>query len=165
MIVDGYNVIGSWPELQKLKLVSLEEARLGLIRMMEEYQAISGIRIILVFDAYQVAGPAKDMKVAKIDVFFTGEHETADELIERLVARLKHKRRSIFVATSDQIEQTVIFGQGAYRIPVRELYQWVQEARQQISNRARSTKAAKTRLDSILSPEQKYLLEKIRRKK
>jgi predicted RNA-binding protein with PIN domain len=165
LIVDGYNVIGAWPQLIALKAISLEEARLALIELMGEYQAITGTTVFIVFDAYQVPGPTRLYKQSRVKVLFSDEHETADELIERLVAGWRHKRRNIFVATSDFTQQTVIFGQGAYRIPVRELYDRVENARQQIASEMKDRISQKTTFDSILTPEQRLKLEKWRREK
>jgi predicted RNA-binding protein with PIN domain len=165
LIVDGYNVIGAWAPLQKLKAISLEEARRALIDMLEEYQSITGLRVFIVFDAYRVPGPTKEYQHPRLGVLFSSEEETADELIERLVAKWYNKRRSIFVATSDSVEQTVIFGQGAFRIPARELYFRVQEAKKRIAKEAGDRLTQKTTIDSFLTPEQRYKLERMRREK
>jgi predicted RNA-binding protein with PIN domain len=165
VILDGYNVIGAWPELRQLKDVSLEEARLSLISAAAEYQAITGNKVILVFDAYRSPGrptPREDRQ-NRVQVVFSDEEQTADEWIERLVAKYQNKRRNIFVATSDQTEQTVIFGYGAYRIPVREFIAKVKEARINISQEITSRSEQKTTFHDRLSPDQRRLLEKWRR--
>lgn len=54
LIVDGYNIIGAWPELQALKEENLEHARARLIEILSVHAALSKRKIILVFDAYQV---------------------------------------------------------------------------------------------------------------
>ena len=59
LIVDGYNIIGAWPELSKLKDTDLEGARDKLIHMLAEYQSFSGMKVYLVFDAYMVPGLGK----------------------------------------------------------------------------------------------------------
>lgn len=163
--MDGYNVIGAWPQLIELKAISLEEARLALIELMGEYQAITGTKVFIVFDAYQVPGPTKQYNQSRVKVLFSDENETADELIERLVAGWRNKRRTIFVATSDFTQQTVVFGQGAYRIPARELYYRVENAKRQIASEVKDRVSQKMTFDSILSPEQRYKLENWRREK
>ena len=122
LIVDGYNIIGDWPELRELKGAgNLEEARDELLTWLVEYQAYSGRKVIVVFDAHQVPGLGKKYKNNRITIYYTKENETADELIEKLVIQLHSRRRNIYVATSDYTEQSVIFGQGALRISAREL--------------------------------------------
>lgn len=165
LIVDGYNVIGAWPKLQELKAISLEEARIELIKMMAEYQGAKGITVIIVFDAHQVRGPIKEYRDSRVKVLFTSENETADELIEKLAAGWRSKRRNIFVATSDWVEQSVIFGQGAYRISARELHLMWEEAKQKISRETKDKVSQKTTIDLYLTPEQLIKLERMRREK
>ncbi|MFZ3590872.1 NYN domain-containing protein [Bacillus sp. DJP31] len=121
LLVDGYNVIGAWPELRKLKLTDLSAARDSLIEKMAEYQAYTGYRVIIVFDAHLVKGIEKKKKNHKVEIVFTREDETADERIEKLTKELRNIRTQIHVATSDLTEQWVIFGQGALRKSAREL--------------------------------------------
>lgn len=121
LLVDGYNMIGGWPELAELAKHGMQEARDRLLERLADYQAFSGWKVIAVFDAYQVPGLGKSFKQYKVEVHFTKEKETADECIERLVGELSHRRRQIYVATSDMVEQHVIFGQGALRLSAREL--------------------------------------------
>lgn len=121
LLVDGYNIIGSWPELQKLKKSDLAEARDLLIEKMAEYQAYTGYRVIIVFDAHMVKGIEKKQKNYRVEVIFTRENETADERIEKLAISLNNIKTQIHVATSDFTEQWAIFGQGALRKSAREL--------------------------------------------
>lgn len=121
LIVDGYNIIGAWPELMKLKVHDLEDARDRLIEMLAEFAGFSGFKVIIVFDAHQVPGLGKKYEQSRLEVLYTKEKETADECIERLVDQLMRRRVRIHVATSDLMEQHVIFGKGALRISSREL--------------------------------------------
>ncbi|MFC4025687.1 NYN domain-containing protein [Oceanobacillus longus] len=121
LVVDGYNIIGAWDELQRLKEKEIGQARDRLIELMAEYQAYSGHRVIIVFDAYYVKGIASKLKQYKVDVIYTKEKETADECIEKLVKKIKNIKTQVYVATSDYAEQRTIFGQGALRKSAREL--------------------------------------------
>ncbi|MDC3417777.1 NYN domain-containing protein [Aquibacillus salsiterrae] len=122
LVVDGYNIIGDWPELKVLKDKDLDQARNILIEKMAEYQAYRGHRVIVVFDAYHVRGTETKYKNYHVDVIFTKENETADECIERLVKDIKNVKTQVYVATSDYTEQRTIFAQGALRKSARELY-------------------------------------------
>ncbi|MEK4487736.1 NYN domain-containing protein [Psychrobacillus sp. FSL H8-0484] len=121
LLVDGYNIIGAWSELRKLKSDKLLDARDRLIELMAEYKAFTGIRVIVVFDAHLVPGIENKKKQNDVEIIYTRENETADERIEKLTLELSNRRTQIYVATSDMTEQRVIFGQGALRKSAREL--------------------------------------------
>lgn len=144
LIVDGYNMIGAWPELQQLKKSNLTEARDRLIELLSEYAVYSEQRVVIVFDAYLVPGHRQLQRSQGCSVVFTEKGETADEYIERLVGELKspHRRR-LFVATSDYTEQRITFGRGALRISARELLTMVNEAKQRISQQVNELKIQK----------------------
>lgn len=167
LIVDGYNIIGAWPELRELKRIGkLEEARDQLIQWLEEYQAYSGRQVIVVFDAHQVPGLGKKDQNGRLTVYFTKEDETADEMIEKLVKKLNHRRRQIYVATSDYTEQRVIFGEGALRISARELALEKDTTKQIIQqNMVKGNKKMKSNILSSLDDEMIKFFENWRRKK
>jgi predicted RNA-binding protein with PIN domain len=165
LIVDGYNIIGAWPQLQKLRDDNLEEARDRLIDILAEYQAFSGVKTYLVFDAYQVPGLGKEYRQNKLRVLYTKEKETADELIERLVTDLIARRRQIYVATSDMIEQHVIFGKGALRLTANELQTRVRQVRRDIQQKIQRPQPERQTLDSRINADLLEKLEKLRRGK
>ena len=121
LVVDGYNIIGAWDELAYLKRKEISLARDRLLEMLMEYQAFSGDRVIIVFDALYVKGQESKMAINNVEVIYTKENETADECIERLVTSLKNVKNQVYVATSDYLEQRTIFSRGALRISAREL--------------------------------------------
>jgi predicted RNA-binding protein with PIN domain len=122
LLVDGYNIIGAWPELERLKEQDLEDARDRLLDMLADYQGFTGLQIYVIFDAHQVSGLGSTYKQHKLIIVYTREKETADECIERLCTELISRRRNVYVATSDLVEQHVAFGKGALRVSARELY-------------------------------------------
>lgn len=164
LIVDGYNIIGAWPELNKLKDTDLEGARDKLIHMLAEYQSYSGMKVYLVFDAYMVPGLGKKYVQSKLNVLYTKEKETADERIERLVTNLMGRRRQIYVATSDMIEQHVIFGKGALRLPAGELLVKIKQNRKEVRERIEPEVSTKRNpFEGKLSNELKAQFERWRR--
>jgi predicted RNA-binding protein with PIN domain len=166
LIVDGYNMIGAWPELQKRAEDHLEDARDRLIELLANYQGYSGMKVIVVFDAHQVPGLGGKYNQNRIDIRYTKSKETADECIERLVVDLVRRRRSVFVATSDFVEQSVTFGKGALRISARELLLDIKESQKEIQTKITKNKVMKRNsFDSKLTRELKNTLEKWRRGK
>ncbi|MFD1021186.1 NYN domain-containing protein [Thalassobacillus hwangdonensis] len=163
LIVDGYNMIGAWPELKKMKTSDLGQARDALIEMMAEYQSYTGDRIIIVFDAYHVRGLAKKQKNYNVEVIFTKENETADERIERLAGELNDVRTQVYVATSDYAEQRTIFGQGAFRKSARELYIEVKNIERDIARDVSDQNKTTYQPKIPLKQEMRELFEKWRR--
>lgn len=165
LLVDGYNMIGGWPDLAALSQTGMQEARDRLLDLLADYQAFSGLRVIAVFDAYRVPGLGRSFVQGKVQVFFTKEKETADECIERLVGEFSHRRRQIYVATSDFIEQHVIFAQGALRISARELRIAIEENQKQVKQAIEPQNISSKRhsLEDKLPPEMRKRLEDWRR--
>ncbi|KIL52323.1 NYN domain-containing protein [Jeotgalibacillus soli] len=163
LLVDGYNIIGAWPELSELKSRDLGAARDRLIEMMAEYQGYTGYRVIVVFDAYYVQGIAKKHRNYKIEILFTSENETADERIEKLAIELNNIKTQVYVATSDFTEQWVIFGQGALRKSARELLIEMNVIEQKISKSVRKTQEERPITKIPLTDEVAEIFEKWRR--
>ncbi len=167
LIVDGYNIIGDWTELRELKDKGLlDEARNQLLDWLIEYKAYSGQKVIIVFDAHQMPGRGRRYYDKKVDIFYTKENETADELIEKLVIQYYHWERQIYVATSDYTEQRVIFAQGALRISARELAIEKKRINKSIKHDVNnSNKKTSTNIFINLDDEMKKIFEKWRRSK
>lgn len=121
LLVDGYNIIHSWPELKELAKNNLDAARTRLIDIMCNYQGYKKCILILVFDAYKVKNNlGSSYKYHNIYIVYTKEAQTADMYIERTTHELASKY-NITVATSDALEQLIVLGQGGKRISSREL--------------------------------------------
>lgn len=154
LVVDGYNIIFAWKELQELSRLNIDSARDRLKDILLNYQAYERCRLVVVFDAYKVKGNAgkkefydgKRKKSGKsaggsvkpeingsrerevgIEVVYTRTDETADAYIERLVHDEKGKYR-IAVATNDGLEQLTVMSQGALRMTAENLKEELQRA-------------------------------------
>lgn len=126
LLVDGYNIIFSWEELNKLAKESLDLARSRLINILCNYQGFKCCNLILVFDAYKIKGNHREVEqVHNISVVYTKEAETADMYIEKTAHKLSKDNR-VRVATSDSTEQIIIMGSGAIRVSATELLAEVQ---------------------------------------
>ena len=121
LLVDGYNIIFAWDDLNELSKDNLDAARGKLLDIMSNYQGYTGETVIVVFDAYKVKNGQRSVKqYNNISVVYTKEAETADMYIEKTVHKLA-KNAHITVATSDGLEQMIIMGNGACRMSAREL--------------------------------------------
>ncbi|WP_096202169.1 NYN domain-containing protein [Bacillus sp. FJAT-45350] len=163
LLVDGYNIIGAWPDLSALKDKDLALARDILVEKLAEYQAFTGYKVYVVFDAHMVVGVGKKYKNHRIEVIYTRENETADERIEKLVLELKRIDRQIHVATSDFAEQSVIFGSGALRKSARELLIELSGTKKGIAKVVEKTKKKRNSTKLVLTKEIAETFERWRR--
>ncbi len=105
LIVDGHSVIFAWPDLRKLHARRTESARNELVKILTDYQDASGVRVVAVFDGQ--GGKANETsEPGGIQIFYSAAGQTADAIVERLVATYAQKHE-ITVATSDFMEQQV----------------------------------------------------------
>jgi|SRR5699024_2857979 len=165
LIVDGYNIIGAWEELKTLTNTDMSQARDRLIELMADYQAYSGYKVIIIFDAHYVKGKESTYKTFDLNIIFTREKETADECIERLVSEYKTVENQVYVATSDHLEQRVIFGRGALRKSARELFIELRDSKERIDERIEVDQRTKPKSKIPLNDEVKAQFERWRRRR
>lgn len=139
LLVDGYNIIFSWEELNNLAKTNLDAARMKLMDILCNYQGYTNKEVIVVFDAYKVKGnPGSVEKYHNIHVVFTKEAETADMYIEKVTHEIGRKHR-VTVATSDGLEQVIIMQQGALRMSAAELKKHIEWTVEQIQTHLTET--------------------------
>ena len=121
LLIDGYNMIYAWDELKQFAADNMMAARDKLLDIISNYQAIKGINIIVVFDAYKVPGHGTELfDYHNVHVVYTRQAETADQYIEKFAIE-KHKQYDISVASNDGMIQLIITGAGAYRMSAADL--------------------------------------------
>ncbi len=132
LLVDGYNIIFAWEELNELAQVNMDAARGCLQDVLCNYQGIKKCGLILVFDAYKVKGFSGEIqKYHNIHVVYTKEAETADQYIEKVAHEIGRKYL-VTVATSDGTEQVIIRGQGCHLLSAKELKEEVEFANKEL---------------------------------
>lgn len=121
LIVDGYNIIFAWKDLNELSRVNIDSARDKLLDILSNYQGYKSCPVLVVFDAYKrKEHPGAKSKYHNLDVVYTKTDETADAFIERTVHEIGHKYR-VTVATNDGLEQLTVMSQGALRMSADNL--------------------------------------------
>jgi predicted RNA-binding protein with PIN domain len=159
LIVDGYNIIGSWDELNKLKKTDLGSARAQLIAILSAYFPWCWDRIIVVFDGQRFGWDHID----GVEVVFTGGRETADTMIERLAAGLS-TNHMVEVATSDFAEYRSASNLGAKVLSATALYERLDEERSNYRNRlADESDQRGVKFDDLLQKKVLDNLERLRR--
>jgi translation elongation factor EF-G/predicted RNA-binding protein with PIN domain len=132
LLIDGYNIIFSWEELNELAKVNMDAARSKLMDILCNYQGFKKCILILVFDAYKVKGGLGSVfDYHNIHVVYTKEAETADAYIEKVTHEIAQNHH-VTVATSDALEQLIILGQGAARLSAKDLKEEITRIRDQI---------------------------------
>ena len=163
LLVDGYNIIFTWEDLNELAKVNIEGARNKLMDILCNYQGYKKCTLILVFDAYKVeGGQGSVQKYHNIHVVYTKEAETADQYIEKTVHEIG-KKYHVTVATSDALEQVIILGQGADRLSARNLREEIQRMKEEIrEDYIEKQKKSGTYLFDHLPEELSDLMEDVR---
>ena len=156
LLVDGYNIIGDWSSLKKIRdLEGLEIARRQLVECLINYSASVEYRTKVVFDAhYQDTPRSVEKHTSGLTVHYTAFAETADTYIEKFCAafnRKKYQQEStrLIVATSDRAQQLTVVGYGSEWRSAKMLEREVEHA-------ARLTKS-KTRKQTKKKPSGRFL--------
>ena len=126
LIVDSHSAIFAWPELCALHARRNVLARDALVKALTEYQDYTGIRVVAVFDG-QGDKTDEATEPGGIQIFYSGQGETADDVIERLVAKYG-REHDITVATNDLLEQDTSTGFGATCISAEVLKMMLEES-------------------------------------
>lgn len=158
LIVDGYNIIGSWDELKELKRSDMGSARDQLVAVLAAFCPWSWKRILVVFDGQEFAWDHID----GVEVVFTGSRETADTMIERLAAGLAASYE-VEVATSDFAEGRAASSVGAAVLSATDLRERLNRQRERYRLYLGSPQKKGLMLNNVLAESVLEALEKIRR--
>ncbi|HBB34983.1 MAG TPA: RNA-binding protein [Cyanobacteria bacterium UBA8803] len=119
LLVDGYNIIGSWSSLKMTRdRHGLLAARQELVEVLINYSAFVGYQTQVVFDAqYQKTQSNQEAVTTYLSVCYTDFGQTADSYIEKFCATFKSKlsqsKQRLIVATSDRAQRLLVVGYGA----------------------------------------------------
>lgn len=97
LLVDGYNIIGTWSSLKKTRDgTGLEAARWQLAEALLNYSAFQGFVTQIVFDAqYQNTGSNQEIITQNLSVYYTDFGQTADTYIEKACASFRPYLRGV----------------------------------------------------------------------
>ena len=133
LIVDGHSIIFAWDNLRKLHEQSNTAARDEFVRRMTAYQDITGERVVIVFD-----GNRKQTESVTepngIQVFYSKDGITADQIIERLAGKYADQRK-ITVASRDRAVLDTCSSLGAVAISANSLQELLEQAEIKLRSR------------------------------
>ncbi len=169
LFVDGYNIVGAWPELMDLRdRQGLDTARNRLAETLANYSAYRGFETLLVFDAYgQPQAHRREVFTQHLSIHFTSFGQTADSYIEISCAKFRNDLRKfekrLIVATSDRAQQLTVVGYGAEWMSATQLAADVNLSVQKVKHRQRPKRQSKQRfLSKSLNSETQAKLAKLR---
>ena len=113
ILVDGFSLLHSWPELAPGKPRHAAAVREELINRLTRYHDACGTPITIVFDG---AGAKREIEevptTPQIEIIYSRGGQTADQLIERVAYRLK-VFGEVLVVTNDAAERDIVTSFGA----------------------------------------------------
>jgi len=162
LFIDGYNIINQWKYYTDISK-NIANSRTKLIELLIEYQAYTGLRVIIVFDAHLVKGSLeKKETVSGVEVVFTKERETADSYIEKMLDKIGRYER-VQVATSDNAIQQIVLSRGGTRISAQEMILELENTKKDIRTKTEKPRQKGSNIDQMLDSDTLIKLEKIRR--
>ncbi|WP_421658199.1 NYN domain-containing protein [Leptothermofonsia sp. ETS-13] len=150
-LVDGYNVVGAWADLRRVRdHDGLEEARRHLIEILANYSAFQGYDTQLVFDSqYREAASNREVITSNLCVCYTDFGQTADTYIEKTCAAFRHNLRKfhqrLIVVTSDRAQQLTVVGYGAEWMSAEQLAADVKAIHRRVQRRQKPVRKSSSR--------------------
>lgn len=171
LLVDGYNVIGAWHQLQHIRdRHGLEEARRELATALIDYSAYQNFHTHIVFDSqYQDSPGSREVVTGNLVICYTDFKQTADTYIEKTCAQYRKDIRKfeqrLIVATSDRAQQLTVVGYGAEWLSAQQLHLEVEQSASRVRHQHQSTRKKQSPnrfLSSSLDPIARQQLAKLR---
>jgi predicted RNA-binding protein with PIN domain len=103
LIIDGYNVIYTDDSLRRAACRDLQGARDRLVDLLKQYLKRRHLQVTVVFDGRGGLVDAEPVVPCKLQVLFSADDETADELILATIRR-SPSPQSFVVVTSDMAD-------------------------------------------------------------
>ena len=136
LLVDAHSVIFAWPELYALHRRHAEAAREQLISRLTAYQDATGTRVVIAFDGQGKKNSSEKLP-SGVQVFYSASKKTADDILERLVAKYS-KEHDMTVASNDTLVAQTVINFGGLAISVESLLEDLQRTDEDLARRIRN---------------------------
>ena len=128
ILVDGYSLLYSWPRLAPGRARHSAAARDELIRRLTLYQDAAGTPITVFFDGSSPrVGKAIAVDSSAVEVLYSRQGQTADQMIERATHRFG-PYGEVLAVTDDQAERDTVISLGGSAASCWCFIQMVQDA-------------------------------------
>jgi predicted RNA-binding protein with PIN domain len=112
ILIDGYSLLHSWPELAPGRPRHSAIARDELIRQLSLYRDAIGTPITIFFDgAGAPTGTPAPLSTPELEVLYSGPGQTADQMIERAAHRFA-QYGEVLAVTDDLAERETVSSMG-----------------------------------------------------
>ena len=113
ILVDGYSLLHAWPELARGKARYSAAARSELIHVVRQYGDAIGTPVTVVFDGAQPTPQlaAEVPSTPEMEIIYSKAGQTADDIIERVTARLV-AYGEVLVVSNDIAERDTVVSLG-----------------------------------------------------
>ncbi len=128
ILVDGYSLLHSWPELARGQPRYSAAAREELIRRLRLYYDATGTPITVFFDGVTGLGGTSDaISSPEVEVLFSRSGQTADQMIERAAHRFG-PYGEVLAVTDDIAERETVLSLGGLASSCLNFVQTVENA-------------------------------------
>jgi len=128
ILVDGYSLLHQWKALAPGQPRHSAAAREELVHILTRYQDYCGTPITIVFDGSGAArGSDETASTVEVEVLFSRDGQTADQIIERAAFRLQDYGEALAV-TDDYAERDTVMNMGGLATSCGEFIQTVESA-------------------------------------
>lgn len=112
ILVDGYSLLHSWPELASGKPRHTSAAREELIYWLTRYRDAIGTSITIFFDGSGAPmGTPRAISTPELEILYSKPGQTADDMIERAAHRFA-PYGEVLVVTDDHAERDTVLSLG-----------------------------------------------------
>ena len=113
ILVDGYSLLHSWPELAPGKARYSAAARDELVRVLTLYRDATYTPISIFFDGSspKINGPSQTASTPEVEILFSRAGQTADQMIERAAHRFQ-PYGEVMAVTDDGAERETVINLG-----------------------------------------------------
>ena len=134
ILVDGYSLLHSWPELAPGKARHSAFARDELVRRLTQYRDASGTPLTIVFDGTGSRSRESEVKsTPEVEIIYSRAGQNADQIIERAAHQLA-SFGDVLVVTDDHLERETVMASGGVASSCLNFIQTVESALAEMQN-------------------------------
>jgi len=114
ILVDGYSLLHSWPELAPHQPRHSAVARDELVHVLQSYSDAVGTPVTVVFDGGGHRGERQETSSTPgVEILFSKAGQTADDIIERVAHRME-PFGEVLAVTDDHAERDTVIALGGF---------------------------------------------------